>query len=289
MQWLKGALFSSFVKIIQATPKEKLQKRAYFLGNLAYKCDIFRKKIVLKNLAIAFPKLSQKERNKIAQKMYQNFAFYLSDLIKSNNITLQELEEKVVIEGKKNLEKALQNQKPIVFMTAHFGNWELPAKIIGAKYIPMIIIMREFENKTIGAFFSKSRSLFGIIPVNKQNAAKEIFKAFKTKKSVGILIDQHSNSPKALEVKFFGKKVKFNRSITTLAQKFQAQIVPIFSYYSNGKYILEILEPKSFSKEDTPQSFTQWQATTIEEMIKKHPSQYYWFHKRFKNIKGIYD
>ena len=62
----------------------------------------------------------------------------------------------------------------------------------------------------------------------------------------------------------------------------------MFSYSENGKYYLEILEPKEFSENDTIESFTQWQANIIENMIKKYPSEYYWFHKRFKNIKGIY-
>jgi len=279
-------LLASF--IIKITPQKNLRNMSNILGNFLWNIDIFRKKVVLKNLEIAFSNISTNERIKIAKNCYKNYLYYFADIVKSMDIKAQELEQKVTIKGKENLELALNSNKPIIFMTAHFGNWEIAPKIIGAKYKPMVVLMREFDNPKIGEFFKKSRASFNITPIDKQGSVKEIIKAFKENKALGILIDQHSNAPKAIDVEFFNKKVKFNRAVSTLADKFGAIVVPMFSYLENDKYILEFLEPKSF-EDETIENFTQWQAITIENMIKKHPSEYYWFHKRFKNIKGIYD
>jgi len=278
-----------FIKLIQKCPDRYLKKIINSCAYIVWHLDFFRKKVVLKNLEIAFPNLTKSERVDIAKGTYKKFLTYFADMIKNIDITKEELTNKVTIVGKNYLEDALKSKKPIIFMTAHFGNWEFVPKVIGANYIPLVVLMREFENNEIAAIFAKNRNSFNIETINKDNATKDIIKAIKDNKAIAILIDQHSSSPKSIEVNFFNKRVKFNRGISVLAKKFNALIVPMFSYQINNQYILEFLEPKEFSNNDTIESFTQWQASIIEDMIKKYPSEYYWFHKRFKNIKGIYN
>ncbi len=289
MNTLLYYIFLIYYFLITHTPKKIKIIIIDIFAFLLWHLDFFRKKIVLKNLEITFPEMDEKERIKIAKQFYKKFVFYMADIIDSLNISKEELKNKIEIKGENNLKIALNSNKPIVFMTAHFGNWEIAPKVIGAFYKEMVVLMREFDNPKIGEFFKKSRANFNIIPLNKKKSAREIIKAFKQNKALGVLIDQHSTSNIAIEVDFFNKKVKFNRAISTLAKKFDAIIVPMFSHFDGEKYILEFLPPKEFSKNDTIESFTQWQANIIENMIKKYPSEYYWFHKRFKNIKGIYD
>jgi len=282
-------LFLVFYFVVKYIPKKLKNIILNCFAWLIWNLDFFRKKIVLKNLEIAFPEKSEEERTKIAKEFYKKFVFYMAGIIENLDISINEL-KKIKVIGEKNLIKAKNTKKPIVFMTAHFGNWEVVPKIIGGIYeTPMVVLMREFDNPKLGEFFKKSRNSFNISTLNKKSSARDIIKSFKQGKALGILIDQHSKSDTAIDVEFFNKRVKFNRAVSTLAKKFGAIVVPMFSYEKDGEYHLEFLEPKEFSKNDTIESFTQWQASIIEEMIKKYPSEYYWFHKRFKNIKGIYD
>lgn len=281
-------LFLIFYYLVKYTPKSLKKIILNFFTWFLWTFDFVRKKVVLKNLEIAFPEKSEKERIKIAKEFYKKFVFYMASIIEILDVSLDELKQ-IEVRGEENLLKAKNSNKPIVFMTAHFGNWEIVPKIIGGVYeIPMVVLMREFDNPKIGEFFKKSRNSFNISTLNKKSSAREIIKALKKGKAVGILIDQHSTNKTAIDVEFLGQKVKFNRAISTLAKKFGVVVVPLFTYEENGKYYLKILEPKEFSENDRIESFTQWQANIIENMIKTHPSEYYWFHKRFKNIKGIY-
>ena len=280
-------LFLIFKKVIEITPKKLESKIISLFLWLIYNRKFARKKVVLKNLEIAFPGLSKEERENLAKDVYRKYLRYFADIIRSVNISKDSLKRKVTIRGEEYLNQALQSNKPIIFMTAHFGNWEVAPKVIGAFYKPMVVLMREFDNPKIGEFFKKSRASFNIEPINKEGSIKEVIKAFKEGKALGILIDQHTIAQNAVDVNFLNKRVKFNRAISTLAEKFDAIAVPMFSYEDENGYILEFLEPKTF-EDCTIESFTQWQATTIEKMIKKHPSEYYWFHKRFKNIEGTY-
>ncbi|NPA11417.1 MAG: lysophospholipid acyltransferase family protein [Epsilonproteobacteria bacterium] len=259
----------------------------YFLASIkllskswwaVYYLDFFRKKTVFKNLDIAFPQLSKKEKTQIAKDTYKNFLKFFEDVvdIDKNPAKLEEIE---IINETFFLDSLKQN-RPVILMTAHFGNWELAPRLISKKYNqPMGVVMREIENPQINAFFKKIRANELIKLINKKKGAKEIIRAIKEKRVIGILIDQHTVNKQAPVVKFF-KPVTFNPAISKLAKATGAIVIPAFVYKNNGGYALEFQTPKEF--EGDIKSFTQWQASTIEEMIKKHPSQYYWFHNRWK-------
>ena len=153
-------------RIFYALASIKMLSRLWWI---VYYLDFFRKPIVLKNLDIAFPEKSQDERLKIAKEFYKKFVYYMADIIETLNISKEELYNKVKIINEKYIQEALSKNKPIVFMTAHFGNWEIVPKYMGAFYIEAVVLMREFDNPKIGEFFKKSRSSFNITTLNKNN------------------------------------------------------------------------------------------------------------------------
>jgi len=247
-----------------------------------YYLDFFRKPIVFKNLDIAFPQKSKKEKIKIAKETYKNFLTFFEDSVQYNK-NLENLNLEIV--GKDYLNTAINSQKPVIMMTAHFGNWELVPKIMSEKFnISSAVVMREIENPKINQFFKQIRGDSNVTFINKKRSAKEIIKVLKKeKKVVGILIDQYTRNENAPKINFF-KKTVFNPAISKLSKTLNAEVLPVFIYKKENKYILEFKEPKIFDKEkDTIETFTQWQADIIENMIKKYPSQYYWFHNRWKD------
>ena len=261
----------------------------YFLASLKilsklwfvfYYLDFFRKPIVLKNLNIAFPNKSKKEKIKIAKNTYKNFLSFFEDIIdfKKNPSKL----EKIKIINEDYLLKAINSNKPIILMTAHFGNWEISPKLIVRKYKkPLAIIMREIENEKINKFFKKIRGDEDIKLINKRRSSREIVKSLlKEKRILGILIDQKTSNKNAPIVDFF-VPTKFNPAISKLAKSTKAIVIPGFCYKKDNKYIAEFKKPREF-KDTSIEEFTQWQAKEIEDMIRKYPDEYYWFHDRWK-------
>jgi len=248
-----------------------------------YYLDFFRKPVVFKNLDIAFPKKSKKEKTKIAKNTYKNFLTFFEDTLQyeknPENFNIE-------VRGENYLLDAIKSGKPIILVTAHFGNWEITPKFIAQKYKkPLAIVMREIENKKINKFFKDIRGNEDIKLINRRKSAKEIIKALKKEKRIlGILIDQYTTNKEAPIINFF-TKTRFNPAVSKLAKATQAIVIPAFCYTNkDNKYVLEFKAPKIFDKEkDTIEYFTQWQANIIEEMIKKYPSEYYWFHNRWKH------
>ena len=256
----------------------------YFLGEkkllskfwwLFYYLDFFRKKIVFKNLDIAFPNKTKKEKIKIAKDFYKHIATSFEDIIEFNKNP-----KEIKIVNEEIIKNAINSKKPIIIMSAHLGNWEIAPRIIAKKYIPMAAVMREIENPQINRFFVKVRGKEDIKVIYRKKAAKEIIKALlKEKRALGILIDQYTKNKNAPIINFL-KPTRFNPAISKIAKATKAIVIPTFSYKKDNEYILEFKEAKEFS--GSIESFTQWQADIIKEMIEKYPSQYYWFHNRWK-------
>jgi len=251
---------------------------------LVYYLDFFRKPVVLKNLDIAFPEKSKKEKIKIAKNTYKNFLTFFEDTIEFKKHPEKLKDIKVI--GEKYILEALNSNKPVILVTGHFGNWEITPRFIVNKYKkPMAVVMREIENEKINRFFKRIRANENIKLINKKNSAKDIVKAvLKEKRILGVLIDQNMSSDNAVRVKFFIKNTPFNPAVSKLAKSLKAVVIPGFCYKENGKYFIEFKNPKTFKENDTIENFTQWQAEEIEKMIKKYPDEYYWFHKRWKRV-----
>jgi len=247
-----------------------------------YYLDFFRKPVVFKNLDIAFPEKSKEEKIKIAKETYKNFLTFFEETLQyekhPENFNIE-------VKGENYLLDAIKSGKPIILVTAHFGNWEITPKFIAKKYKkPLAIVMREIENKKINKFFKEIRGNEDIKLINRRKSAKEIIKALKKEQRIlGILIDQYTTNKEAPTINFF-TETRFNPAVSKLAKATQAIVIPGFCYKDqNKKYIIEFKEPKSFNKEkDSIESFTQWQANVIKKMINKYPSKYYWFHNRWK-------
>ena len=268
-------------RIFYALASLKILRRLWWI---IYYLDFFRKPIVLKNLDIAFPKKSKKEKIKIAKNTYKNFLTFFEDTIDFKKHP-QKLDSIEVI-GEEYLLESINSNKPIILMTAHFGNWEIAPKFINRRYKkPMAAIMREIENPKINRFFKNIRGNEDIKLINKKGSSREIIKALiKEKRMLGILIDQNTNASTALKVDFFLPNTPFNPAVSKLAKGTKAIVIPGFSYKKDNKYVIEFKPPREFTKNDTLKDFTQWQADTIKEMIISYPSQYYWLHNRWKKV-----
>ena len=270
-------LFRIFYALASVKMLSKLWRFVYYL-------DFFRKKIVFKNLDIAFPEKSKKEKTKIAKNTYKNFLTFFEDTIefKKNPKKLEEIE----VIGEEYILNALKSEKPVILVTAHFGNWEISPKFILRRYKkPMAVVMREIEDPKINKFFKRIRGDEDIKLINKKRSSREIVKSLlREKRILGILIDQRSNASTALRVKFFIPETSFNPAVSKLAKGLKAVVIPGFSYKKDGKYVIEFKDIREFTKNDTIEEFTQWQADVIEDMIKHYPDQYYWFHNRWKKV-----
>ncbi|MFP4486457.1 MAG: lipid A biosynthesis acyltransferase, partial [Campylobacterales bacterium] len=199
----------------------------------------------------------------------------------------EELERRVVFKNREIIDEAFKQDRPVVFMTAHFGNWEIGSLICALFSKSLVAIGRESGNEALDRLIKQSRERFNVTLISKYGAMKHIIKEIKTGGSVGILVDQNTAEDEGELVEFFGHEARHTPVLSILAKRFNALIIPAFVYKDGSGYIVDVYEPleanSSLGYEEDIQRLTQAQADVTQRAIKKSPSEYFWFHRRWKN------
>ncbi len=290
MDRLYLAGFYTLKFLIFILPSSLRNLLAKFLAFAFMKLKKKRFHVVMTNLNLAFGETKTKEEKlEIAKKCYYNFAKYLGiNFILNQNTTKQKILEQVVFKNEHFLLDAMKSGRPIIVTTAHFGQWEIFGLAVAAHFGPSSVLGRKLDSSVMDKILRANRAQFNVELIDKNGGAKDILKALKARRIVGILVDQNTAEKDGIKVKFFGKDVLHTPAASVLAQKTNALIINAF-IYQKGENLNEIcfkepIDISTFDKEDAVQKATQMQCSACEEMVRARPEEYFWFHQRFKRF-----
>ena len=290
MDRLYLAGFYTLKFLIFILPSSLQNLLAKFLAFAFMKLKKKRFHVVMTNLNLAFGETKSKEEKlEIAKKCYYNFAKYLGiNFILNQNTTKQKILEQVVFKNEHFLLDAIRSGRPIIVTTAHFGQWEIFGLAVAAHFGPSSVLGRKLDSSVMDKILRANRAQFDVELIDKDGGAKDILKALKARRIVGILVDQNTAPKDGIKVQFFGKDVLHTPAASVLAQKTNALIINAF-IYQKGENLNEIcfeepIDISTFDKEDAVQKATQMQCSACEEMVRARPEEYFWFHQRFKRF-----
>ena len=150
--------------IISKLPLEKLyllSRIFQFLNRIIFK---YRKKIITKNISSSFPQFQKKDTNKLLLNFYTFFFDNIVEIIKSISLKEKEIKERVIIKNIKAIEIAIQNKKPIVLITSHYGNWEwLFLRVSLIQDINLHAVYKPLSSKLFNSILFKLRNRNRII------------------------------------------------------------------------------------------------------------------------------
>lgn len=264
------------------------------LAKLIYFIDTKHRKIVKINLDVAFKDISDEQKEQISKDMYKNLIYNLADFAKNQDTTKEEVLKKVKFINEHVLTTLLQENRKIILVTAHYGNWELLSLAIASKFKPFSIVGRDLDSKVMNDVLQKNREQFGVEVISKKGAMRKLISVLKDNERIlGLLVDQ--NTPSGIEIDFFGKPAMHTHSVSLLAKKMDAVIVPVYiSTTDHKKYQVKFYEGihpiSTDNHEDDILKLTQAQANITEYIVKEKPDEYFWLHKRWKNTdKELYE
>lgn len=290
MDRLYLAGFYTLKFLIFILPSSLQNLLAKFLAFAFMKLKKKRFHVVMTNLDLAFGETKTKEEKlEIAKKCYYNFAKYLGiNFILNQNTTKQKILKQVVFKNEHFLLDAIKSGRPIIVTTAHFGQWEIFGLAVAAHFGPSSVLGRKLDSSVMDKILRANRAQFDVELIDKDGGAKDILKALKARRIVGILVDQNTAPKDGIKVQFFGKDVLHTPAASVLAQKTNALIINAF-IYQKGENLNEIcfeepIDISTFDKEDAVQKATQMQCSACEEMVRARPEEYFWFHQRFKRF-----
>jgi len=289
-------IFLVFVFILRKLPK--FMRRGFFklLASFAYLVASKTNKIIEANLKLVFDdKISKKEIQEIQKYSYLNMLLWVQSLIENLDVTNDELKNSVSIENKKIIDEALLKGKPIIFISAHFGNMEMLSTYINKNILTIHQVARQSNFEEIDEFIVKAREKSGSKIIFRDGAVKKLVKALIKKEAISLIIDQSINSREGTEVEFLGKKAYQTSTSSILARKFEATIIPIAIFNQDDyKYKIKIYDPilpiRTNNEENDIKVLSQLQANAISDIILEDKKQWFWPHKRFKShYREIYE
>ena len=281
--------FKLFVFLIKFTPRFITNGVLNFFSFLAYKIDTRHRKIARVNLDLAYEnRLSEKEKRRITKKCYKNLLYNMRDFVENQGISKEELLQKVTIHNEHFYTEAKKEGKGVIFLTAHYGNWELLPLCMGATYGKLWGVGRNLDSKKMNAVLQKNRNQFNVHMLEKAGAIRGLLKALKNGENVGLLVDQNTSEKEGILINFFGKLARHTPSVALISRKTATPIVPAYITTNDYKsYHITFYEPifteKTDNSEEDIRKSVQAQADITQKIIEKKPNEWFWLHRRWKN------
>lgn len=258
------------------------------LGRLGFYLDKKHRKIVLDNLNASLgQEKSHDELNIIAKGAFENLGMNFMEFFRLPWLKEQGLNGYVECEGFENFKKAYDKGRGVIFLTGHFGNWELMAMFYALKNYPVDIVVREPDNRIVDEFVRWVRTKAGNRIVAKGRSMRELIRILAKGGVIGILLDQNVTWSEGVFVYFFNKLACTNKGTALLAAASGAAIVPTF-IIRHGKRHRVIIGEEIAIKNTGDRAADQLANTAlftkiIEDFVRKHPEQWFWLHQRWKS------
>jgi len=261
-----------------------------FCAVLAVLCYWFwprLRKVGLFNLNLAFPEWSERQRRRVLFGLFRNFGRMLADFAHFPRWNRRNIERLIIYDGFENYARAQNLGRGVLFLTAHFGNWELGSFAHGVYGYPCHFVVRELDNPLINQLINRYRCLSGGKAIEKRDFAREVLRAFNQDEAVGVLMDQNMAPSEGVFVDFFGVLACTTTGPARVARKTGVPIVLGLVIWDSKlkKYRLRF-DAVEWIKRDDPEeeivantaNFTR----LIEEHVRGYPDQWLWVHRRWK-------
>ncbi|HTS06470.1 MAG TPA: lysophospholipid acyltransferase family protein [Candidatus Eisenbacteria bacterium] len=277
-----------FLKIMGILPRRLARGVAIGIAQLVYVFHVRLRQVGMHNLEMVFPEKSIAERKKILRGVFTSLGRQLAELCQFPRYTPQNIDEVVVYDALENYERAYARGKGVLFVTAHFGGWELSAFAHSLHGHWVNIVMRPMDNPYLDRLLQRYRTMHGNKVVPKDDFIRGLLAAMKCGETVGILMDTNMTPPQGVFVDFFGIKACTASGLARIALRTDAAVVPGFTIWdeSLGKYRLRfdpaIQLVRTGNLEADIIANTQRFTKVIEDYVRQYPDQWLWVHRRWK-------
>ena len=257
------------------------------LGAIIYYLIPIRKKVVLKNLKMAFPKKSEKEIRKIAKMNYVHFATLIFEILGMDSFSREEISSFLKFSDYHKFEKRIREGKAMLLLTAHFGNWELGATVFGIQFDRVVYVLaKQQSNSKINDWINRNRETFGnkVIPLG--SSVRDLYKAVKLGGIVGVVGDQRGPKENP-RVDFMGIPTAVYTGTAAIALKTNTPIIVVICIKQpDSTYIgtVEEIDLNEFSGSDEEKvvAISQKYMDILTKYVREYPEQWFWMHNIWK-------
>lgn len=295
-----------FVAVVQMVSPRTAYALADALAWLVYKLAKGRRRVALENVRAAFPELAtDPAADRLVRGMFRHFLRSAIELILlPRKLHAMNWRKHLALPQREQILRPLLDGRAALIVTAHFGNWEMAGFALGLIGFRTHAVARVLDNPYLERFALRFRQRTGQVIIAKNDDFNRLTDVLKAGGKVATLADQDAG-PRGVFVNFFGRPASTHKAIALLAIEFDALVVvvgvprvnrsecpqrPDFDPSSPLAPLFyavrcaDVIDPRDYATDsDAVRAITARYTSALEKLIREHPEQYFWFHRRWKN------
>lgn len=266
------------------------------IGVLWFDVLRIRRGVAIENVAMAFPEFSHSEHVRIARGSLKSLGRTIVEFSLFPFFTAKNIREYFEIQGQDTLDAAMAKGKGVLILSLHLGNGDFGVSAISRGGTPVSLISKTFKTKWLNDMWFGMRAKHGTQFIPPEKSSFQILRALKSKRAVFFVLDQFMGPPVGCKTLFFGRETGTAMGLAIMAERSRSPVLPAYTFRKrNGRHVI-VFGPEipwqdatvnSSLREADPQNIagmTQVYTDKIEEIVRKHPEQWMWIHRRWKKF-----
>jgi KDO2-lipid IV(A) lauroyltransferase len=281
-----------FICLLQAVRIETCYQFARGLAWLATDLIPLRRDLIDDNLLHAFPNMTPNDRRRMARQMWEHLFLMLAEIAHfPRKVHDTNWRDYIRFKNEAQMMRELFRSRPRVFVSGHYGNFELAGYTLGLFGFATFTVARPLDNPYLDRFVNHFRALKGQYVLPKQGSAQEASALLEGRGTLGVLGDQHAGN-KGCWVNFFGRPASTHKAIAVFALSNEASLMVGYARRLGRPLQYEmameaLLDPATMDPDQkNVTSLTQWYSDVLEQIVRIAPQQYWWVHRRWRDDRG---
>lgn len=258
------------------------------IGRLAHRLGGSRRAVVRRNIELCFPDLGPQARDDLAYEHFKALGMTLIEMGLGRWASDEQLVSITRIKGLEHLQAAVAQGHGVILLAAHFTTLEISGRVLALNSPPFDGVYRKNRSDFVTELQRTGRERTVANTIEKRDI-KKMVRSLRAGRPVWYAPDQSYNRKGAEVIEFFGVPAMHTTATSTLARLGRAVAIPFFPRrLKDGSYEMTLLAPFDNFPSDDPVADTRRYNEALETHIRTCPEQYFWIHRKFKDLPDEY-
>lgn len=248
----------------------------------------FRRAVVRAQIAAAFPDRDAAWVRDVAEASFRHFGAEAAVIARLQSGDDRHLLRRTATTPETDawIER-MKRGEGVIVVTGHIGNWEVAGAVLADRGVPLAAVVKRQRNRAFDEWLAGTRRRLGIEPIYMEDARRRIPRMLSEGRSIALVADQDARS-RGLVVTFLGRPASTFRGPARLAIQTGAPLVFGYAVRTGDGYeaaiepVREAFGPASVEADEELALTRAW-VERLERQVRRHPEQYFWFHRRWKS------
>jgi KDO2-lipid IV(A) lauroyltransferase len=258
------------------------------IGRLTYRFAGARREVVRRNLSLCFRTMRKDEVDGLARAHFEALGMMLVETGLGRWASDEHLRSITTLTGVEHVHQALEAGRGVILLSAHFTTLEIMGRVLATEIPPFDAVFRKNRSEFMTELQRSGREVSADTTIEKRDI-KKMVRSLRNGRAVWYAPDQSYSRKGAEVIEFFGVPALHTTATSTLARLGNAVTIPFFPLRKkDGTYEMTLLPPLVDFPSDDPLADTRRYVALLEEHILKATEQYFWIHRKFKDLPDGY-